>query len=47
MLTEYEKQLEEEIFSLKNLLDERTKELDAAKELLMMWEKGTVVNKPG
>ena len=34
MATDYEKQLEEEIFSLKNLLDERTKELDAAKAKL-------------
>jgi hypothetical protein len=46
MTTDYEKQLEEENISLKNLLDERTKQLDAAKELLMQWENGEMVNKP-
>lgn len=47
MTTDYVKQLEEENFSLKNLLDERTKELDEAKASLKRWEDGLMVNKPG
>jgi hypothetical protein len=45
MTTDYEKQLEEEIFSLKNLLDERTKELDAAKESLKQMTDGLSLNR--
>jgi hypothetical protein len=40
MTTDYEKQLEEEVFSLKNLLDERTKELDEAKKEIQQWRDG-------
>lgn len=47
MTTDYVNQLEEENFSLKNLLDERTKQLDEAKALLKQWEDGMMVNKPG
>ncbi len=48
MTTDYEKQLEEDNISLKNLLDERTKQLDEAKESLKRWEDGFMVNnKPG
>jgi hypothetical protein len=45
MTTDYEKQLEEEIISLKNLLDERTKELDAAKESLKQMTDGLSLNR--
>lgn len=45
MTTDYEKQLEEDNISLKNLLDERTKELDEAKASLKRWEDGLMVNK--
>jgi hypothetical protein len=38
MTTDYEKQLEEDNYSLKNLLDERTKELDEAKKELERWK---------
>jgi hypothetical protein len=47
MTTDYEKQLEEDNISLKNLLDERTKELDEAKASLKRWEDGLMAIKPG
>jgi hypothetical protein len=47
MTTDYEKQLEEDNISLKNLLDERTRELDEAKASLKRWEDDLMVNKPG
>ncbi len=40
MTTDYEKQLEEEIISLKNLLDERTQEIDEAKKEIKQWRDG-------
>jgi len=40
MTTDYEKQLEEEVFSLKNLLDTRTKELDEANKEIKQWRDG-------
>ena len=45
MTTDYEKQLEEENISLKNLLDERTKELDEAKKEIESWRLGVKHNR--
>lgn len=45
MTTDYEKQLEEENISLKNLLDERTKELDEAKKEIESWRLGVSHNR--
>jgi hypothetical protein len=44
MTTDYEKRLEEEIVALKNLLDDRTKELDDANAELKRWCDGLKYN---
>ena len=43
----YVDQLEEEIYSLKNLLDDRTRELDECKSKLASYERMNLVGKKG